>query len=144
MIRTQDEIVAHMNKIKEDDMFGFQTGDLIGFLDFEHARPFLKDMVTKEYWDLIGKPADPEVQILDYLPFAWEKANNCRGLSASRSISHFLAWIWLIDDNFYKEIYKEEDENYQYYGKDILVMISEKYKFDYKKVDDGIRSNEEY
>ena len=139
--KTQDEIVSHINKIKDSDMFGCQTGDLVSFLDYEHAKQFVVDSVTRESWI---QEFDSKKNIVDYLDFAWDKANNCRGISANRSIEHFLAWIWLDDSKFYEKVLNEYENNYRFYGKDILVMISDHYKFDYKKIDDGIRSNEEY
>ena len=34
-------------------------------------------------------------KIKEYLPFTWEKANNCRGLSAMRSMQHFRNWFYM-------------------------------------------------
>lgn len=77
--------------------------------------------------------------MIEYMPFAWEKANNCRGLSAGRSLAHYTAWLWLDGDN---EIWPTL-EDYEYYGKDKLVEICNYLGIDSKQWDDGIRKNSE-
>lgn len=76
-------------------------------------------------------------EMLDYMSFAFEKANNFRGISASRSMSHYSAWTWLIGDDFGNLL------DYEYYGKDNLVEICEKYGWDHSQWDDGVRLNDE-
>jgi len=119
---------------------GTKRGTLIDFLDFEHAKPFLKDGVTEKDWT--PKQVIEEVikkEILGYLDFAWDKANNCRGLSAGRSVEHIEAWLWLLGD---EELEKRFDAvEYEHYGKEKLILISDALGFDWKKVDDGVRTN---
>jgi len=143
--RTQDEIVARIAERKSEDFFGFETNNYVEHLDYEHVRPYLKDDVSADQWakatENLSSPLD---QIKDYMPFAWGKANGCRGLSAGRSLSYMIAWIWLAgDDDFAKTIDHEIDLNYQYYGKDILVKICEHYGLDHTQWDDGYRVNSE-
>lgn len=45
-MRTQEEIVQRIEQVKERDMFGFEWQELMPFLDFEHARPYLVDGAT--------------------------------------------------------------------------------------------------
>jgi len=134
--RTQDEIVARIKWLEPNDFLGFKTGDLIDALHYEHAKPYLKPEVTADQWK--PSPIDREsvvARMLDYMPFAWEKAHNCRGISASRSIAHFESWIWLAGDDL------GDLSDYQFYGKDELRRICAHYGWDADQWDDGIRTN---
>ena len=100
-MRSTDEILAKMRDKEFEDFFGTRRGDLLEWLPFDHAREWLKPEATPEKWAeyKFPRPATDEAvleQIRDYMPFAWKKANNCRGLSAARSILHMQAWLWLL------------------------------------------------
>ncbi len=130
-MRTQQEILDRINKRKDHDIFGFETDYYISALPFEAAKPYLELGTKPEDW---GKPLTDEdflKDVTDYMPFAWEKANNCRGLSAVRSVYHYIAWLWLLGDNN-----PERYEDFHYYGKPVLVEISECYGIDWKTLDD--------
>ena len=137
-MRTQDEIVVRIRDRKEDDFFGFELSEYVDYLDYALAKEYLKDDTTEERW---GKAREetktPAEAIKDYMPFAWDKANNCRGLSAGRSISHMIAWLWL-DGKDWPEI-----EHYGYYGKPQLVRICEEYSVDWRALDDNAWVNDE-
>lgn len=142
-MKTQDEILSRIAEVKEngEDFFGATRGDLIDFLTFENAKPFLIDGMTEEEWSKSMKTADEEsikIAATSYLPFAWEKANNCRGLSASRSIDHMKAYAWMLGDEAYKGL---EEIEYEHYGKEKLIYMSELVGFDWKSHDNGIRTN---
>lgn len=124
-MRTQAEIVARITSLKDEDFFGFETSDLIDYLDYEHAKQYLKPEVTEEQWN--KREQKPPVEaIKGYMNFAWGKANDKRGLSAGRSVSHFRAWLWLAcNDELLNFV--NEDDNYAPYGKPILAKISEFY-----------------
>lgn len=62
----------------------------------------------------------------DYISFAWEKANDKRGISANRSIEHFKGWLWLLGD---EEVVEYLKANYTPYGKPGLAYICKKYGF---------------
>lgn len=137
-MRTQDEIVARIKDRKDRDMFGFEVNEYVDYLDYAHAKEFLKDDTTQKQWEKEqAKTKTPGESIKDYMPFAWEKANNCRGLSASRSISHMVAWLWL-DGKDWPEL-----EDYQYYGKPQLVRICKEYDIDWRALDDNLWRNNE-
>lgn len=130
-MRAQEEIVARINAAKEEDIFGFESSDLVDALDFEHAKPFLKEEATAEGWEKrkeeIDSTTDEGVrkQISEYLTFAFDKALGHRGISASRSVSHFRAWCWLLgDDELVSFI---DDDNYAQYGMPVLVAVAKKY-----------------
>lgn len=142
--RTDQEILARIDEVKPTDFFGHQLNDLIPALSFEAAKPFLKDEYIKEgpeEWDK-GRAEiaiNPGDKIRDYLAFAWDKANNCRGLSAARSIEHFMSWTWLDG----KDEITQFIEEYNLYGKPQLVVLSELYGFDWQSHDDGEWKNGE-
>lgn len=125
-MRTQKEIVDRIVAIKDSDFFGFEKGDLVVYLEFEAARPFIKDDMTAEKWAEVvkGSRKDPLQEIRDYLPFAFDKATGHRGLSASRSISHMRAWAWLSGDEKLLAI-ADDDAGYSNYGMPILIRAAE-------------------
>lgn len=141
MTRTDDEIVAHIAAIKDEDWMGTITSDLVIHLPYERAKPWLKEGTTAEQWGE-PRPRDRDTligKIAEYMPFAWEKANNCRGLSAARSLDHMRAWLWMLgEDEAAHEI-----QTYTLYGKPHLAAICEKFGIDWKALDDMIWRNNE-
>ena len=139
-MRTYEEIVDRINKLKpHDKIMGFKTPDLVLCLPYKYAKEFLRPEVTSDEWEE-GKtyPVDRESiikQMEEYMPYAWEQANNCRGISASRTMGHYSAWVWLVGDDL------GDLNEYEYYGKDHLVRICEHYGWDHTQWDDGIREN---
>jgi hypothetical protein len=124
------------DKIKtgfEHDVFGFGVDDLIEALPFEVAKEylhesFLNKSTAEEEWEALRLKTDDDIKgkMFDYLSFAWDKADGCRGLSADRSIRHFAAWAWLIDDELYSKIEDMYENDYAPYGKPILTFIGDK------------------
>lgn len=139
-MRTQDEIIARIEARKNDDMFGFEWPYYLGSLSFEAARPYLKPDATPDYWPPIKDVAAIRQEAIDYLPFAWEKANKCRGISANRSVMHYQAWLWLLGEDWGDALM----DDYEFYGKPQLERITRFFGLDPKTWDDGIRSNTEY
>lgn len=142
-MQTDEQIVAEIRRLDKDpsDFFGFIRSDLIGYLPFGAAREWLKDDASESEWT--PTPRDREAirqQIIDYLPFAWDKANNCRGLSAGRSINHMRAWLWMLGE---EQAAASLDGDYELYGKPQLRAISEAFGFDWRAADDGRWSNHE-
>jgi hypothetical protein len=140
--RTSEEILARLKEIEGSDFFGFQRSDLIDYLPFNEARPFLKEGVTADQWAQVMKSRDAEsikARMLEYMPFAWDKANNCRGLSAARSVEHMKAWLWLLNDPLGDRL----DDLYQHYGKPCLRAICENYGWYWRQWDDGKWRNDE-
>lgn len=136
IIRSEEEII---NYYKEDTGFEFRA-DVLQFLPFEKVKHLFKEEYIKKVEsgeEQYLQKSDPLLKAREYIEFAWSKANTRRGLSSSRSISHFINWFWLIDEDFYQKLRKLEDESYCPYGKPILVIVSEKLGIDWKKFDDG-------
>jgi hypothetical protein len=135
-MRTNEEIVARIEKLRPSDFLGFATQDLIFALDYEHAKPYLNEGVTAGEWKSEPRDRDAVVaKMLDYMPFAWDKANNCRGISASRSIAHYMSWIWLAGDDL------GDLGDFEFYGKGELRKICAHYGWDADQWDDGVRTN---
>ncbi len=97
LTRTQEEIVARVDALArgEDDFFGFRLEVLVYALDFEHARPFLRDGVTADVWKTTSRESI-ENDARDYLAFAVGKIVGHRGLSASRSVEKLGEYAWLL------------------------------------------------
>lgn len=116
-MKAQEEILNRMKEVEPNDFFGFQRSDLLDYLTYENAKPFLKDGVSADEW----KPEEksPREKMVEYLEFAWGKAKDRRGLSASRSMDHYTSWLWLDGD---EELHKTLS-NYTDYGKPQLIKI---------------------
>lgn len=139
-MRTDEEIIERLKEIDEkgEDFLGTRRAELVHMLSAGQARPFLKMDVDPGDWKRGERDRESILKrMLDYMPFAWNKAINCRGISAGRSMEHYLEWIWLLGDDpgFLEE--------YEFYGKDNLVKVCEKYGWDATQWDDGIRVNSE-
>jgi hypothetical protein len=133
-MRTDSEIVTRVRERIVTDIFGSKTIDLIAVLPFGSAKQFLKEGIGPERW--AAEPRDRDAvlaRILAYLPFAWSKANQCRGLSAARSLEHLSAWLWLIGEDEAPAAI----ENYTFHGKPQLRALSEAVGFDWRAIDDG-------
>jgi hypothetical protein len=137
-MRTDEEIIQRIEERRKEDFFGFEISDLIVCLPAEKAKPFLKEGADLTDWSPASRDREAILkQMADYMPFAWDKANNCRGISASRSMSHYTSWIWLIGDDL------GNLDDYEFYGKDNLAKICKHYGWDHTQWDDGIRVNSE-
>lgn len=135
-MRTVEEILARIEKRRKDDFFGFEWPEYLNALPYEKAKPYLKPEYDGKDWKV---QSDEEVKkrAIDYMPFAWEKANDCRRISAGRSMYHYIAWLWLLGEDF------DHIEHYEYYGKPHLVEICEYLGLDPNSWDDGQRKNNE-
>ena len=138
--KTQQQIVNRINAIRSDDYFGWHTNDLVLHLKYEHAKQFLDDDVTAVQWADLMEKRSPKELIADYMEFAWDKANNCRGISAGRSLEHMKAWVWLDGQD---DLLNIIEADYDHYGKPHLVAICEHYGYDWKLHDNNEWVNNE-
>ena len=136
---------------KNEDCFGLTGWGVLNFMTFEEAKKanILTDEAIKkiengqEKWESIPyTPQNVLNRIKSYLEFAWDKANDCRGISAWRSIQHFRNWFYMFGDKDIDVLVKEL-ENYEYYGKPWLAIICEILNIDWEKLDDGYWDNSE-
>lgn len=142
-MRTQDEIVKRIRERIDNDMLGFEWHEYLMYLDYEHAKEFLKPEADKARWDdsrIVPDDNELKQRAIDYMQFAWDKANGCRGISSSRSISHYIAWIWLMGEDGFDDLF----DDYEFYGKPQLERIGSFLGVDTSIFDDGKRSNTEY
>jgi hypothetical protein len=137
--KTSEEIKARIASVADKDWMGTTRSDLIDYLSFADAKEFLKPEAMEQAWNEreVKAPLDAAK---DYLPFAWDKANGCRGLSAGRSLDHLKAWLWLAG---FGAIVDEHFGDYSHYGKQQLVIASELCGFAWQSEDDGEWVNDE-
>lgn len=125
--RTPEEVLKRYEERRQADHFGFETSEYIDYLGYEFAKPHLKDGTTEEEFNQWANK-NPLDRMRDYMDFAFGKAFDNRGLSANRSIQHYIAWIWLNgDDEFANEIEAMYENDYHAYGVYILRKICGKY-----------------
>lgn len=142
---TQDELAQQVRISQKRDLLGFETHEYLEYLDVEHFREFArKDADLSNF----PKPQYDKAKLLkrmkDYMEFAFDKANNYRGISSKRSVMHYVAWSWLAGDKeFSGQIQNEFENNYNAYGKDILCMICNHYSWDSMQWDDNVRRDNE-
>lgn len=133
-MRSQQEIEQHFSDVADHDWLGTKRSDLISYMSFEAAKLYLKEGVTPDEWT--PRPVDKEAilaEMLEYMDFAWDKANNNRGLSAGRSLEHMQVWLWMLGE----ETAAREIDDYSHYGKPQLRAICQKYGWDWTQWDDG-------
>jgi len=95
-IRTQEQILVRIEQVSGDDWLGFAVEVLVDALDYEHAKPYLKEGVTAEAWSVRLNGQTVEDQAKGYLEFAIGKIEDHRGISATRSVSKLTEYAWLL------------------------------------------------
>lgn len=133
--RSQEEIVERMDARGEGDPLGFETSEYFEYLDFDHARPYLKETVTAKEFAAATATAPPKEAMVSYMEFAFDKAHGERGISAERSIGHMVAWAWLSGDD--KLLDYIENARYDGYGLSILRGICQRLEIDPKQHGDS-------
>lgn len=130
-----DKNVA-FNIVKEqEDMFGFDIDVALDYLTFAKAKQFLnKEYVEKinkgeEKWNQIIDINEATQDFLDYMVFAWMKARDERGLSASRSITKLSVWLKILSRPDLAELISRDDL-YPQYGKPALRKVCEEMGID--------------
>ena len=133
--RTQEQIVERIKAREENDPLGFEVGEYIDYLDFEHAKPYLKEGCSAEEWEAHRSNVPlPKDAIVDYMKFAFDKAHGERGISANRSLQHMIAWSWLSgDEELNAGIESRYRTEYCGYGLDILRWVCEQLGIDPKE-----------
>lgn len=128
-LRTQQELAAKFDKLQNDaGIFDFRSEVLMNYLDFESAKPHLKEDYVKEVeagtkqWNKITTIEKCAEDFLDYMKFAWGKAEDERGLSASRSIQKLSMWLWIMNRDDLRRII-EDDDLYNPYGAPALIEV---------------------
>lgn len=127
-MRTDEEIKARIEVIKKEDFFGFSIGDLLLRLTREQAKEIVGSSLegeTDDSWSTLPRDrASILVEMGKYMTFAWEKVLDHRGLSATRSVQHYKAWIWLLGDEDFAAI---DWDRYPNYGAPVLLQICDRF-----------------
>lgn len=132
-MKTLDQILDKYQSLGDDidDTLEFYSSDLLQFVPFRYAYPYLKEKMTPAEWEEYYKPLSKKnvKQVMkEYMSFAWGKCCGERGLSALRSIAHYRAWIWILDDKTAIE-YLDNYRNYTCFGAPMLQFICKRYKW---------------
>lgn len=111
----------------KSDMFGFGIQVACEFLPYEDV----VHLFTEEYRDKVDKGEAKHEQItdiyeatqdfLDYMVFAWMKALDERGLSASRSVIKLSTWMLILNRPDVAGVL-DDDSLYEPYGRPALCM----------------------
>jgi len=122
------ECAVRFEKERQSDIFGFACEVLIDYISFEDAKPHLKeDYIQKvetkeEKWEVISDINEAAQDFLDYMNFAWGKAEDERGISASRSIIKLGMWLWIMNREDLCGIINDDDL-YNPYGAPALIEV---------------------
>ena len=128
-MKTKEQIKEKFIQEEKEDKIGlwweFKGKLYFPYLPLEFLKTQVKEGVSDEVIkeEIMSELTRENIikEIKDYLPFAWGKARDGRGISASRSIDHFKVYFWILD------AYDKIDwADYEMYGKPILEQI-EKY-----------------
>jgi hypothetical protein len=128
-LREQNEYSKKFDEIlSEGNIFEFRDSILVSLLTFETAKPFLQDGYVSDVesgvknWECITNIEECTQEFLDYMNFAWGKAEDQRGLYASRSIDKLSIWLWAMNREDLVNIIKDDDL-YNPYGAPALIAV---------------------
>lgn len=112
--RSEQDVIARMHEVLLNSL-GWEVDVLLDYLNFDAAKPFLRDEVTREQWEAplgefagYGGPTDAvrPVALTDsahmltaaekYAEFGWGKIAGECSVSASRTIDKMRGWLWLL------------------------------------------------
>ena len=120
-MRSPDEILERIAEVEQggEDWLGIERADLVTALPFTQAKPFLRDDAMESEW-VATTHAAVRADAITYLDFAIGKVLAHRGISAGRSVSHYRAWLWLLN------LLPEEWDSHPYpqYGAPKLVLAA--------------------
>lgn len=134
--RTHSQIVSRISSLRGADIFGFETADLLVYLTWDHAKPFLHAGANESEWRAKYPVFIPPLKAAtDYLPYAWKMANKSHAVASLRTVCHLKAWFWLA--GFGVDLMAAMNTNYNYYSKGPLIFASEALDFDWRNADDG-------
>lgn len=132
--RSYRDIVSRLAQIRAKDYYGYESADLLAYLPWSYARPFIRVQSGVSAWSEHYPVLNPPLaEALLLLPRAWDAANGKRGLSVLRNMEHFKAFFWL---GGYDEGVCAHFDDYEYFGKPQLVLASEVLGFDWQTHDD--------
>lgn len=122
------EIKSYYEKRKNDDMFGFEMEILFDYMTSDDLTPYIEADRFDEFSKQHTQKADImecAQDFLDYMVFAWMKACDERGISASRSVSKLGAYLFILGRSDLATLI-HDDELYNPYGAPALIAVCEK------------------
>ena len=139
-VPTQSEVDERYEARLPGDPLGFEVDEYTPYMSCGGLRAIAKEGTTDEDIAEVQSELTQEAMLKEmeeYMEFAWGKANDERGISANRSIQHYIAWTWLAGDrDLSAEVERLYAEEYDFYGKPILRKICEFYGWDWKQWDE--------
>ncbi len=122
-MRTIDEIMGRIKRLEMDDFFGFERGVLAEYLPNDRLAD--AGFTARDEGRAPRELTEANViaDIREYLPFAFDKAINHRGLSAGRSVNKMSAWVWLLGNEELTN-FIQNNANYRNYGVPILKRVA--------------------
>jgi len=124
---TQEEILERIEAIEHSDMFGEYRPRLVGFLNYENAKPFLKDSVIEKGWE-VDTEKDLREELHRYMEDWWkQKIEGGRGISVHRGRAQVVNLLFLAGIPLRKEIGIDSDEGIDggWYQEDAYNLVAD-------------------
>jgi hypothetical protein len=140
LTRTSAEIAAQLRTVQaaKTDRHGIESSRYLDALRYADAREWLVPTVTEEAWEAspsrIHSVEEAWKAAVDYLPFAWAKANEGSLNSADRSVAHYRGLAWLL--NAPAPLQAKLAAEPTFCGKPQLVAVSEWLGVSWQELDD--------
>lgn len=125
------QVKARYESVGKEDFFGWAGEVLLDYISFEDAKEYFKSDYVEEVKSGATKHTtvtdinEAAQDFLDYMNFAWGKAQDERGISAGRSIMKLREWLFVMNRPDLAEEIDREDL-YPPYGAPALISICEK------------------
>lgn len=134
-MRTDAEILKRIREVDSEDLLGFEVSYLMEFLPYKLLPKKAQEKIDPTEWPETCRSAECiRERMVDYMPFAWEKANDERGISAYRSLCHYKTWLWMLGEDW-----GNITVGYTDYGKPTLRRLCEFLGLDSARLEAGER-----
>lgn len=110
VVASQKSILKRIEQLKSSDLFGEYRPRLIDYLDYEHAKQFLRDGVAEEEWE---RNTDEILrkELHRYMDYWWkEKVEDGRGLSVHRGRVQVVNLLFLAGIEAWKYVGMDDEE----------------------------------
>ncbi len=110
VVVSQEAILRRIGQVESADIFGEYTTRLIGYLDYEHAKPFLVDDTTEDGWEQAGTEI-LRAELHRYMEDWWkQKVEDGRGISVHRGRAQVVNLLFLAGVEAWLHIGIDDDE----------------------------------
>lgn len=128
-LRTPEAYKKRWDKMrKEESLFDFRPEVLASYLLYNDIKDDLTEEAVKAYesgektWTRITDIKEAVAEFLDYMEFAWGKAEGERSISAGRSIDKLGMWLWIMNRKDLSDII-QKNSLYNPYGAPALISV---------------------